>query len=89
MDSLIPTSHLPLLATSPDDYLALGPDEARFPPCTSEVCVTITTVNDELVEGNENFSVSLMRGPQWDNRISFSRSKSEAVIFDDDCKWHI
>ena len=77
------------LATSPDDYLALGPDEARFPPCTSEVCVTITTVNDELVEGNENFSVSLMRGPQWDSRISFRRSKSEVVIFDDDCKWHI
>ena len=75
------------LATSTDDYSALGPDEARFPPCTSEVCVTITTVNDELVEGNENFSVSLTRGPQWDSRISISRSKSEVVIIDDDRKW--
>ena len=86
---ILTSDFLQFLATSPDDYLALGPDEVRFPPCTSEICVTITTVNDELVEGNENFSVSLMRGPEWDSRISFSRSKSEVVIFDDDCKRHI
>ena len=85
---LLTPDFLPFLATSPDDYVALSSEEVRFAPCTSEVCATITTVNDELVEGNENFSVSLMRGPQWDSRISFSRSKSEVVIIDDDCKWN-
>ena len=79
----------PFLATSPADYVALSSEEVRFGPCHSEVCATITTVNDELIEGDENFFLSMTRGPEWDSRISFSRSRSEVVILDDDCKWQV
>ena len=67
--------------------MALSSEEVRFSPCTSEVCANITTVNDELVEGDENFFLSMTRGPAWDSRIYFHRSRSEVVILDDDCKW--
>ena len=69
--------------------MALSSEEVRFAPCTSEVCATITTVNDDLVEGNENFFLSMTRGPQWDIRISIRRSRSDVVILDDDCKWQL
>ena len=58
--------------------------EARIPPCTSLVCVNIETVNDELVEGDENLYVSLTTGFSWDSRILLNRSLSEVTIEDDD-----
>ena len=69
--------------------MALSSEEVRFVPCALEVCTSISTVNDELVEGDENFFLSLTRGAQWDNRISISHSRSEVVILDDDCKWQV
>ncbi|CAI8026694.1 FRAS1-related extracellular matrix protein 2 [Geodia barretti] len=71
-------------ADSPGDYEALSAVEARIPPCTSLVCVNIETVNDELVEGDENLYVSLTTGFSWDSRILLNRSLSEVTIEDDD-----
>ncbi|CAI8026684.1 FRAS1-related extracellular matrix protein 2 [Geodia barretti] len=71
-------------ADSPGDYEALSAVEARIPPCTSLVCVNIETVNDELIEGDENLYVSLTRGFSWDSRILLNRTHSEVTIEDDD-----
>ena len=74
-------------AVAPGDYEALGVVEARIPPCISPFCVTIETVNDELIEGDENLYVSLTRGMNLDSRISLTRpTRSEVVIEDDDCE---
>ena len=59
---------------------------ASVPPCTSLVCVNIETVNDELIEGDENLYVSITRGIEWDSRISLTQTRSEVVIEDDDCE---
>ena len=73
-------------AHSTEDYEALMEVEARFPPCTSQICVTIETINDELVERNENLYVSLTKGMNLDPRISLTQTRSEVVIEDDDCE---
>ena len=59
---------------------------ARVPPCTSQICVNIETVNDVLIEGDENLYVSITRGISWDSRISLTQTRSEVVIEDDDCE---
>ena len=71
-------------ADSPEDYEALSAVEAHVPPCTSQICVNIETVNDELIEGDENLYVSLTRGTNWDSRILLNHSHSEVTIEDDD-----
>ncbi|CAI8041944.1 Extracellular matrix protein FRAS1, partial [Geodia barretti] len=71
-------------ADSPGDYEALSAVEACIPPCTSLFCVNLETVNDELIEGDENLYVSLTRGFSWDSRIILNRSHSEVTIEDDD-----
>ena len=59
---------------------------APVPPCTSQICVDIQTVNDELIEGDENLYVSLTRGINWDSRILLNRTHSVVTIEDDDCE---
>ena len=73
-------------AYSPEDYEALVAVEASIPPCTSQICATIETVNDVLIEGDENLYVSITRGISWDSRISLTQTRSEVVIEDDDCE---
>ena len=74
------------LADSPEDYAALSVVIARIPPCTSQICATIETVNNELIEGDENLYLSITRGIEWDSRISLTQTRSEVVIEDDDCE---
>ena len=52
----------------------------QFPPCTSEICISIATTDDELVEGEETFTVSLKRSVDLDGRISIDRSTSTVAI---------
>ena len=73
-------------ADSPEDYTALTQAERRFSPCTSQVCVELETINDELVEGDENLFVSLSRGNNWDSRLSLNRTHAQVTIEDDDCE---
>ena len=71
-------------ADSPSDYTSLSGAEARFPPCTDERCVDIVTINDDLVEGDEDFYVSVTRDSYWDSRLRLTRSRSLFTIEDDD-----
>ena len=76
-------------ADSPSDYTSLSGAEARFPPCTAERCVDIVTINDDLVEGDENFFVSVTRIFYWDSRLRLTRSRSLVTIEDDDSECHM
>ena len=58
----------------------------QFPPCTPELCFTITTVDDELAEGDEEFYVTLSRGSNWDNRVNLTQKSAQVSIIDDDSK---
>ena len=73
-------------ADSPEDYISLSRVEARFPPCTAERCADIVTINDEIVEGDENLYVSVTRDSNWDNKIRLIRHLAEITIEDDDCE---
>ena len=73
-------------AHSPEDYTSLSRAEARFPPCTAERCADIVTINDEIVEGDENLYVSVTRDSNWDSRIRLTRYRAEITIEDDDCE---
>ena len=73
-------------ADSPEDYTSLSRADARFPPCTAEICADIETINDEIVEGDENLYVSVTRDSNWDNRIRLTRHRAEITIEDDDCE---
>ena len=73
-------------ADSPEDYTSLSRVGARFPPCTAERCADIVTINDEIVEGDENLYVSVTRDSNWDSRIRLIRSRAEITIEDDDCE---
>ena len=66
--------------------MSLSQTEIRFPPCTDERCVDIVTINDELIEGDENLYVSVTRDPNWDPRINITRPRSDVLIEDDDGK---
>ena len=74
-------------ASSPEDYTAVTEQRERFPPCTSEICINIATNDDELVEGEETFTVSLKKSDDLDQRISIGRSTSTVAIEDEDCEW--
>ena len=74
---------------SPSDYVSLSRAEVRLPPCTAERCVDIVTINDELVEGDENLYVSVTRDPYWDSRLHLTRSRSLVTIENDDSKCHM
>ena len=79
-------SHFLFSADSPEDYTALTQAERHFSPCISQVCVELETINDELVEGDENLFVSLTTGNNWDSRLSLNRTHAQVTIEDDDCE---
>ena len=59
----------------------------RFSPCISEICITISTNDDELVEGEETFTVSLKRSTDLDSRILIGQHTSTVTIDDEDREW--
>ena len=79
-------SHFLFSADSLEDYTALTQAERRFSPCISQVCIELETINDELVEGDENLFVSLTTGNNWDSRLSLNRTHAQVTIEDDDCE---
>ena len=83
---VLPITTFLFSAVSPEDYTGLTQVERRVPPCTSQICVPIQTVNDGLIEEDENLYVSLTRGINWDPRIRLTRTVSEVIIEDNDCE---
>ena len=78
-----------LSAVSPDDYAVQNGGNETFPACTPEPCFLITTVNDELVEEDEEFYISLSSGPNWDNRVYLNQTTAKVTIIDNDSKFGI
>ena len=77
-----------LSAVAQDDYAVQNGGTKRFPPCTAELCFLITTVNDELVEEDEEFYISLSSGPNWDDRVYLNQTTAKVTIIDDDCEFY-
>ena len=69
-------------AVSPEDYAELSEVLLRFPSGTTEQKVTVQTAQDDLVEGEERFSVVVARYPG--GLIPASPVSAEGVIEDDD-----
>ena len=78
-----------LSAVLPDDYAVQNGGNETFPACTPELCFLITTVNDELVEEDEEFYISLSSGPNWDNRVYLNQTTAKVTIIDNDSKFGI
>lgn len=73
------------LATE-DDFVSVN-ESLFFPPCSPLSCVSITTRNDELIEGTEVFQLILQTPPGLDSRVRLSQQNTTTVyINDDDCK---
>ena len=75
-------------AVSPDDYEAMSNWNVSFSPCSMETCIDITTHNDSLVEGDEEFYIELSSGPNLHRGIHIGRSFALVTIFDDDGQWY-
>ena len=75
-----------LSAVSPEDYVTVSNESLSFPPCTTKVCFNITTHDDTLPEGNEEFHMTLSRGPDLNSRIHLDHIMNMAVVtvLDDD-----
>ena len=73
------------------DYVAVTNQRERFASCVSEHCISISTINDEVVDGEERFFVTLSRSASLDRRINVDRGSAQAeiVIIDDDGERYI
>ena len=54
--------------------------------CQRRSCVNMTIINDEILEDNETFEVTLEPNPDLDSRILLAPITAEINIIDDDCK---
>ena len=69
-----------------EDY-ALGPYDVRFPVGITVVPLSISIIDDNIVEGNENFTLTFKSSVLPDNVILDDViNQSTVIIFDDDCK---
>ena len=73
---------------SPDDYEAVSNWNVGFSPCSMETCIDITTHNDPLVEGDEEFYIELSSGPDLHRGINIVKSSALVTIVDDDGEWY-
>ena len=78
-------------AVSAVDYVAVSNQSVRFAPCAPEYCINISTINDEVVDGEERFFVTLSRSASLDSRINVDHksARAEIVIIDDDGESYI
>ena len=57
---------------------------SQLPPSgQSQICVNITIINDDIVEGLENY---LFEVSSSDPRVDIINSRTTLIIEDDDCK---
>ena len=75
-------------AVSPDDYEAVSNWNVGFSPCSMKTCIDITTHNDSLVEGDEEFYIELSSGQNLHRGIHIGRSSALVTIVDDDGEWY-
>ena len=70
------------------DFTSLAPATLSFEKCEKLVCVSITIMNDLMVEMAESFNVTLTQTASLDRRIKLNPLKVDGVvrITDDDGK---
>ena len=70
------------------DFTSLASATLSFEKCERLVCVSITIMNDLMVEMAESFNVTLTRTASLDSRIKLNPLKVDGVvrITDDDSK---
>ena len=71
-------------AESPADFDALVDITKRISFCTIQDCIDINMNDDELVEGVEEFKISISRSDDLDSRIHLSPITAVIAINDDD-----
>ena len=59
-----------------------------FVACQNRYCQTIIIINDNEVENDKTFRVTLTEPPGLDNRISISTPRADVTINDDDGMCH-
>ena len=59
-----------------------------FVACEKRYCQTIIIINDNEVEKNKKFRVTLTKPTGLDNRISISTPRADVIIIDDDGMCH-
>ena len=72
-------------STGGSDYYP-GPYNVTFPAGVTRVILNISITDDDAVEGNENFTLSVDTNALPSGVISISPYKVTAIIMDDDCK---
>ena len=71
---------------APEDYVRVSIPGLRFSACDKEACVSVPIIDDDLVEGEERFLVTLSASDDFDSRITLSPTTAEVIINDDDCE---
>ena len=60
-----------------------------FGACQRRSCINMTITDDEILEDNESYEVTLQRTPDLDNRIILAPMIAEINIIDDDGKLEV
>ena len=73
-----------MLSVALFDYGPLNKSLLLFAACQRRSCVNVTIINDEQVENDELFNVTLERTPGLDDRITLNPINGVIQINDDD-----
>ena len=68
---------------SPNDYISVSVF-LQFSPCSGKECVSITIINDAIIETTESFHISLERSSDLSSRITIDGPGGDVFILDDD-----
>ena len=72
-----------LFLVSDGDY-TVPVNVVRFPGCEDRYCVDIRITDDNVLEPQESFTVSLMKSEGIGNEIQLEPAEMEIIIIDDD-----
>jgi len=79
---LLPVIYYSIFTEAPMDYGGIA-TLLMFGSCKTRVCISVTIVNDNSVEGTEHFSASLGRTDNLDPRITIDPHFARVEIVDD------
>ena len=79
-------SYIILLAVSGEDHSCLC-HIVTFEKCSREECEYIILYNDQMVERDETFYVTLGRTPDLDEHIRLHPTEQRVKILNDDGEW--
>ena len=69
-----------IFSESPEDFTSLPSSLLSFDECDTRACISITIVDDLMVEMTESFNVTLSRTATLDSRITLNPSQVDGVV---------